>query len=310
VIFSFSFMLVFIFVFSILWAGLLGLLAFVISRLFFGGERLGEIFRILVLLLLVPILVAGPLDRAIGGRLDPAGRPARLLRALTSFYYRALFMDLYAPIMMILFSNVRKKAIYPLFTAAFVGVLGLFFLSVMVREGMLSLDSDVYMPAEPGAQEVSPSHYEDQRPEGEVFRMSPSIQSDVIRDPYIKLFIPYYPRRHNPVLARRCPGVKPLQEPGLRFEGRNASAPPAGAVREVLRCLAEIHRVSLDGKPVPGLEFQFSTHPKTGLRGIVGYIPTAGLSPGSHLLRVEWVPRPEPRKGERPPDPYLIRFWV
>ena len=79
----------------------------------------------------------------------------------------------------------------------------------------------------------------------------------------------------------------------------------------MLRCLAEIHRVALDGKPLPGLEFQFSTHPETGVRGILGYIPAAGLPPGSHLLRVEAAPRAEaePRKNERPPDPYLIRFW-
>ena len=68
--------------------------------------------------------------------------------------------------------------------------------------------------------------------------------------------------------------------------------------------------MTLDGQPVPNLEFEFATHPKTGLRGIVGYIPTAGLSPGSHLLSVNAVPRPEPRKGEKPPEPYLIRFWV
>jgi hypothetical protein len=67
--------------------------------------------------------------------------------------------------------------------------------------------------------------------------------------------------------------------------------------------------VSLDGKPVP-LDLHFSTHPKTGVRGIIGYVPVAGLSPGSHLLRVEAVPRPEPREGDKPPEPYLIRFWL
>lgn len=305
-IFSFSFMILFIFVFSILWAGMLGLAAFLISRLFFGGERLGYIFRFLALLLLLPLVVVGPLDKALGRKLDPAGLPARLLRAVIAFYYRALFMDLYAPIMTILFSNVRKKAIYPLFGAAIFGVLGFFFLSELSQRGLFSLDSDIYMPGEPG---VSPNYYENQRREDEVFRTLPSIQSDVIRDPYLKLFIPYY-RRHNPALARRCPDVKPLREAGLRFERPDANAPPAGATLRVLHCLAELHRVSLDGKPVPGLQLQFAEHPKTGIRGIVGYIPTAGLATGSHLLRAEAVPRPEPKKGERPPDPYLIRFWL
>jgi len=309
-IFSFSFLIVFVFVISIVWAGLLGLLAFGISRLLFGGERLAEVFRALLLLLVLPYLAATLLDKVAGGKMDPAGRPARILRAVNAFYYRALLMDVYGPIMMILFSNVRKKVMYPIFTAAFVGVLGLFFLSEMTRGGRLSMSSDVYMPGTAGEREVSPAYYENLRPEDEVFRMEPSIQSDVVVDPYVRLFIPYYPRRDNPALARRCPGVRPLREAGLSLQRRNAGAPPAGASAAVLRCLADLHRVSLDGRPLPGLELHFSTHPKTGVRGILGYIPVAGLPRGSHLLRVEAVPRPEARKGDPPPDPYLIRFWL
>lgn len=308
-IFSFSFMIVFIFVSSIFWAGVLGLLAFGISRLFFGGERLGEIFKELFLLLTVPLLLMGLIDKTIGGKLAPASPPAKLIRGMTGFYYRALALNLYGAIMMTLFSNVRKKAIYPLFTIAVAGVLGFFFVSELTRVGVLSLSSEAYVPTKPGEAEVNPEHYEDQRPEGTVFQ-TPFIPSDVVSGPYVKLFIPYSPRRHNAAIERRCPGVKPLREEGLQFTKRNAGAPPAGPARQVLRCLAEIHRVTLDGKPVPGLEFHFTSHLKTGLRGIVGYIPTAGLAPGSHLLRVEAVPRPEPREGEGPPDPYLIRFWL
>jgi hypothetical protein len=96
----------------------------------------------------------------------------------------------------------------------------------------------------------------------------------------------------------------------MRLKGRNTNVPPAADAAAVLRCLTDLHRVSLDGKPLPGLELNFSTHPKTGVRGLVGYVPVADLPRGSHLLRVEAVPRPEPRKGDRPPDPYLIRFWL
>jgi hypothetical protein len=310
VIFSFSFMIVFIFISSIFWAGLLGLVAFGISRLFFGGERLGEIFKGLVFILIAPLLLMAVIDKAIGGKIDPSNPLAKLIRGMTAFYYRALCMNLYGPIMMTLFSNVRKKAIYPAFFIALAGVLGFFFLNELTRQDLLTLSSEIYLPAKPGEAEVSPAYYEDQRPEGEIFPMTPSIPSDVVDGPYVKLYIPYYPRRHNAAIERRCPGVKPLREEGLLFTRRNAAASPTGPARQVLGCLAQIHRVTLDGKPVPGLEFHFTSQLKTGLRGIVGYIPTAGLAPGSHLLRVEAVPRAEPRKEERPPDPYLIRFWI
>jgi hypothetical protein len=124
----------------------------------------------------------------------------------------------------------------------------------------------------------------------------------------------------SPARDRLVRGLRQIWELELIISGAVAfallqlpsavSAPPASAARQVLHCLVKIHHVLLDSRPLPGIQFQFAAHPKTSVRGIVAYIPTAGLSPGSHLLRVEAVPRPEPRKGERPPDPYLIRFWV
>lgn len=305
VIFSFSFTMVLLFAVSIFWAGVLGLAAFVISRLFFGGERMGEVFRILGIIVLVPVFLAGLLDRMIGGRLEPAGPLARLIRELNRFYYHGFGMGLSGPIMMTLISNVRKKTIYPVIAVTFLCVFIAFLLSDLTRDERLSLDSAIYMPGEPG---VNPEYYENQRPQGEVYRRTPSIQSDVVVGPYVRLFIPYYPESHNPALERRCPGVEPLREEGLRLgEGGAASAHAAG---EVLRCFAEIHRVALDGKPLVGLDLHFSTHPKSGVRGVVAYIPTVGLSRGSHLLKVEAVPPAEIRKGDRPPEPYLIRFWI
>lgn len=309
-IFSFAFTIVFIFVFSILWAGVLAVIALVISRLLYGGERMGDVFKALVLVLLIPTMALPLVDKAIGKRLNPSGLPARFLYGMTAFYYRALFMNLYAPVTNVLFTNVRKKAIYPVFAASFVVLLGAFLLSMVLRGGLISLDSEIYLPEGHGEQEVRSDYYESLRPAGEIFRTLPSIQSDVVRDPYVKLFIPYYPRRHNPAIEKRCPGVRPLKEPGLRFgDPRPDGQVSEGAAEAVLRCLAGIHRVSLDGKPLSGLPFHFYTHPKTGIRGIAAYIPAEGLARGSHLLRVEAVPRDEPKPEEPPPDPYLIRFW-
>jgi hypothetical protein len=310
-IFSFAFTIVFIFVFSILWAGVLAVIALAVSRLFFEGERMGDVFRTLALLLLIPTTIAPLLDKWIGKKLSPAGLPARLLYGLTAFYYRAFFMNMYAPVTSVLFTNVRKKTIYPIFAASFVVLLGAFILSTVLQGDVISLDSEIYLPEGDGEHSVRSEYYESLRPEGEIFRTLPSIQSDVIREPYVRLLIPYYPRRHNPAIEKRCPRVRPLKEAGLRFEDpRPDGQETEGSAEAVLRCLAGIHPVSLDGKPLANLPFRFTTHPKTGLRGIVAYIPTAGLSRGSHLLRVGAVPRPEPKKGEKPPGPHLIRFWL
>lgn len=60
--------------------------------------------------------------------------------------------------------------------------------------------------------------------------MTPSIQSDVVSRPYLKLFVPSYPQRHNELFAARCPGVRPLTGGGVRLSLSRDSVPDA-AVR-------------------------------------------------------------------------------
>lgn len=306
-IFSFAFLIVLMFLFSLLWGGLLALVAFAVSRLVFGGERFGDVFRILALLFVMIPLGLSLLDRVLGPKLDPAGRLARGIRAGLAVSFRAYFLPLYGPTLLVLVSNIRKKTIYPLLALALGGLVSFFFLNdLLLRREAIVLGSEIYLPAEPGEHGVDPAHYEDQRPPGLVARFVPSIQSDVITDPYVRLFIPYSPRRHNAAVAKRCPGVKPLSEEGMRFDLRRSGKEAEGAPEAVLRCLAGLHRVTLDGRPLPDLGFLFYNHPETGLRGIVTYIPATSLAPGSHLLQVAAVPREEP--GDDPP-PHRIRFW-
>lgn len=136
--------------------------------------------------------------------------------------------------------------------------------------------------------QIRPAHYEDQWPDEGVFQLLPSIQSDVIEEPYVKLFIPYMPDRHDPVFASQCP-----DQP-----------------RAILDCAARVHRVTLDGKAVRGLTFHLYEHSRTGLQGFRAYIPTQGIAPGGHLLRIEPLPRKPSRLRKQPAEPWLIRFWT
>jgi hypothetical protein len=309
VIFSFAAFLVLTFGVVIIWSVMFGLLALVISRLFLGGRQVDDVFLALLMGLLLLGAIAQALDKGLGERLDPARWPARATRGLLHFYSRLSFESLYRPIALTLFSNVRKKTIYPLYLFVVVALPGVFLVKdILIPKEVLSWSSYLYLPERHSDPSLIYGHYESQRLEGETFRLLPSIQDDVIRDPYVELFIPYSPMRHDPAVEKLCPGVEPLWEPGLllsfeEFEPRSGSDP-----RAVLRCLSGIHRVALDGKPLQP-EFYFYTHPRTGIRGILAYIPTAGLAKGRHLLRVEAVPRVRREKAPRP-DPYLIRFWI
>jgi hypothetical protein len=78
-----------------------------------------------------------------------------------------------------------------------------------------------------------------------------------------------------------------------------------------LFCLAVLHPITLNGALISDLELRFHTHAGNSLRGVIAYIPTAGLPRGRNLLTVQPVPR-APRGGQpRPPDPpHVIAFWL
>jgi hypothetical protein len=140
-----------------------------------------------------------------------------------------------------------------------------------------------------------------------------SIQSDIVRDPYLKLFVPYDPRRDNAVIARVCPTVRPLQPRGLQL-GADSYLPDSSTV-PVLECIGRIHAVKLDGRDISDLEFAFYQQDASGVKGVIAYIPLESALRGRHVLEV--LPTPPPML---PPDsaaqraavwkhPYDIPFW-
>jgi hypothetical protein len=279
-----------VFVLSIVYFSTFGLLAYGVSRLFFGGAHLARIFWTLFAVFALLPMIASALDRTFGGRLRPESRAARWLAGAIRLLYRSQLVALYSSIFLVLLSNVRKRAIYPLLGLMLFGTLAFFLARVAVRRQSEAPWHSAFL--RPGSAELLSAHYEDQRPAGGVPRAVPSIQSDVIRDPYVRLFIPYVARRHDPYLERNCPELRPMAE--------------ANAGRAALGCLERLHAVALDGQPLAELAFFSYTHPQTGVRGMLSYIPVAELAAGAHLLTVEAVPRPD---RAEPPEPHRIRFW-
>ena len=299
VIFAFAFLMVYLFALSMVAVGVLSGTVYLATHTFLDTEHARPALQLLFALVFgVPLLISAA-DKLFGARIDPDSLPGRSIRHSIGWAYHAMLLGAYGPILMTLFSNIRKRVMYPVFYLFFFGLLAVVFAEFMVRQGEFSLDNYSYLPENPGVLGVDFRHYENQRPPDEVYPRIPSIQSDVIRDPYVRLFIPYSPERHNRALAARCPEAETL---------------PAGdAAASVLRCLAAIHRVTLNGDPRPDLAFHFYTHPQSGMRGILAYIPAANLPAGRSVLTVQPAPRAKRagriRASERPPEPYIIPFW-
>jgi hypothetical protein len=197
-------------------------------------------------------------------------------------------------------------------TFMYVAIIGLILVAAadrLAQSDRLSVNAYDFFGAS-RAHAVAYRFYEDQREPGKAYPRTPSIQSDIIRDPYIKLFIPYYPRRDNAAIAHACPGLKPLQDRGLQI-GADAYLADS-LVTPVLACIAKLHAVTLDGVPRPDVEFSFYEQPATGLKGVIAYIPADSLSRGRHVLGVSPVqPIPTARTAKNP-DAHRqteIPFW-
>jgi hypothetical protein len=214
--------------------------------------------------MLVPIV-----DYKLGGRLS--GAPARALRravlVILGFQPASL-----SALQSVLSTNVDKRVVYSVLLIGF---------SAAVFGSLAVQDSDDGLPgagqyaffADGGPRAVSPRHYDSLRGDRASDR-APSIQSDVIREPYVRLFVPYMPLRHNAAFARDCPGL-----PDGELAGAETAAGQAAADR-ILACALRVHRPALDGRPLDVHGLRFFVNPRTNRRGFLMLVPTAGLARG------------------------------
>jgi hypothetical protein len=298
-VFGAAFAIALLFGYSLLVMAVLGVAGYAFSKLVLNGARPDLLAMELVLLVFVaPMLVAGLIDRYRGDRLDPDGRTARVIRRVGAFYSRFQTIALFPPLLFTLTTNLGEKRHGRMVAAVMVAFIGFLLVKdVLLTRGVLSADGYTYIPDEPGALAVQPGFYADRAGGSPSHASLPQIQSDIVRDPYVRLFIPYRPRRHNDLIARRCRGVAP-----------NASGELAGAA--ALECLASLQPVTLNGKPLQ-TPWRFYTQPNTGIRGIMTYIPTTGLPKGENVLTVSLLPQLEPSRAQaKPRPPFSIPFWL
>ncbi len=299
-VFGGAFATALLFGYSLLVMAVLGVVMYAVSKWVLNGARPDLMAMELVLLLFVaPMLVVGLIDRYRGDRLDPDGRTARMIRRVGAFYNRFQAIALFPPLMFTLTTNLGEKRhgrMIAVVMAAFIGFL--LVKDVLLARGVLSADGYTYIPDEPGALAVQPGFYADQAGGSPTHVNVPQIQSDMVRDPYVRLFIPYRPRRHNALIASRCRAVAP-----------DARGEVAGTA--TLECMARLQPVALNGRPLQ-TPWRFYTQPKTGIRGILTYIPTATLPKGENVLTVQQLPlvNPSPKDAAKPRPPYSIPFWL
>ena len=310
-IFSFAFMVVFNFGFSIVLSVPVVALAYFLSQRFFDERAVVPLFLAIWLLLLGPQILFGLLDRVAGKRISPDGRLGRLTRRVLAFYSKLLLLPLHGPILATFSTNVRKSVVYPVFYGILFAMLALFLSKdVLMRRGALSFSSYVWAPEDAGPYGVDPRHYEDLGGARRAARPLPTLQSIVADGPYLKLFLPYRPASDNEVLAELCEGAVALRGEGLRLRRRGAERQPDERLEAARDCLVRLFRVTLDAAPVDLSQASFYRHPDSGQRGLLAMLPVAGLDPGRHLLVVDKMRARDSDDPEAPESrSYHLPFW-
>jgi len=115
------------------------------------------------------------------------------------------------------------------------------------------------------------------------------IPADMVADSQLRLFLPYLPRRDNPLL-------------------RAAGCVPTEARKGDPGCLTRLWQVQLDQRPIAMTEFITAERRDLGTRGLQAYLPLAGLAPGKHELAVTWNPHGSDGSEDTPVE-YRIPFW-
>lgn len=303
-IFAFVFLFLTLFVILSLWALLAGLIALAVMKVT-GNDRLGMpvVMAAFAVFVLLQSFIAS-VDKTTRKRPVSPRLEKTTLRLLDAMYYPT-FQFIYAPVFLTFTSNTSRRKMNVLLIGFLYAMIGLFMVSIFASRGILGFDSYAYYPAQAREFQLRAIHYDNLRPDGGVAN-EPSIQSDVIDGPYLRLFVPYDAQEDNKRMRALCPEVEPLRGEGFFFSRRGKL--PAARVAELDRCFDRVYRIALDGKPLEKPGFVFYRHPDGGVAGRLALIPAASLAAGRHLLTVRHTPLPGVKK-DGDADEFYIPFW-
>ncbi|WP_287598528.1 hypothetical protein [Thermomonas sp.] len=246
--------------------------------------------------LLVPYVIAASLDQYLPGRIRPDTRSHRIITSVLRFYTRMGMSRTNNRIVSILGSNGGERRMMAT-------VVGLMLASIIsVSATYLAMRSDSVIGSYSGfpdadALAVNPAHYDDQRDPARD-NVRPYLQSAVIIGPYLKLVVPYQPRRDEAAMRDRC-GKETRKLAGTEL------------AMAQLACLQGLHPATLDGKPLTDLRYEIASDPRTDRPALLAMIDVRELPRGRHELRVARPPRADRKPDKDNPDPHFdaIPFW-
>jgi hypothetical protein len=230
-------------------------------------------FFIAIAVAFVPMVVIPLLDKKIGRRFDPHSGAGRLFKRVVGVGVFLSPLRWMAPLQFMFQSRIGERRLSIALGTAAAVLATVLVLGMMFRAGQLRVDGWRYFDAEPSAVSIDPRHYRDSGITRDGRR--PTIDSDMIRGPLLRLYLPYRPRRHNPMVAKACRGLA---------AGPDAGAGPNNAAGAA--CVGGLYKVSLDGVALAPT-YTFTRDADSDYVGVLAYVPTSDLQPGPHELTID-----------------------
>lgn len=274
--------------------GLFLALLFVVQALNLDASAWFIGFWLLFTVLFLPFLGVYLLDRWRGQQLIDQGRAGPLLKVF-NLYARIGMGRGSNPLMALATSQIgsNRGTLYLL--------LGMMPVMIVISLAMAFRGRDIDNGAFDGLPSYQPSvehslhngHYASLRDPANTNLLLPFLPDPFIKDGTLRLFIPYQPARHTPMMRHACPQAL-RKEAARRGDG--------------LLCLAKLHAVSIDGQPLQA-DWLGGRDPGTGQRGIWAMIDVSTQAKGRHELVVQRLtPIRDGKLDEVVPD-WRIVYW-
>ena len=258
------------------------------------GSALGEPdgFSDEALVILMVLFVGAPgllwlLDAMLGSRFPGlAARPfyRSVVRALIRVNAWIWPQRLILPVQLTLQSNTRPF-LFTLMTA--VGAACIMMLGFMRYEAWTSFtlsDQFRYLGSEAILDSgIDSAYYEDLRGAPDRLRLVPTIDDFEQRSAFVRVFLPYYPRRDNAILDQQCSGdLEPVD------------------------CLRKLWTVRFGGRQIDAGAFLPTERRDLNQRGLTAVMPLTGAAPGMHVLEAVWNEAGDPDSRRTYRIPFLF----
>lgn len=258
----------------------LGMAGAVAMRALFGEQvRVDAAFWAVVAILLLPGFLVATIDRRFPRFVHEDSVAGRLAQAILATYGRVGIGGRSNRLIALYVSHEGRLRMMLTMLVVIFTVLTVVMAPMLAEEGSLPILDDSLRS---GAQS-QPAYYADAGMDRATYAPGPWIQSRVVTDPYVQLFVPFLPRRQLDAMRAVCPG-KP----------------------DDVSCLAKATDLRLDGGPVTA-PFEMTSDPQTGQRGALVMVPVADLAAGRHELSMI---HPGAKPGDdNGPERDTIAFW-